>query len=429
MSEEKVKIGWGEFYDPDKPWLGKHFPLHKEQWAVLESESRFTAAIAGTGGGKTVLGPIWVIKQMERVQKLKRQAPLLGMVVAPTYKVLIRATVPCLIDTLRKTAFEGEYKDSKNLYQIPPRKDGLPNGGRIWCQGADNPGGLEGGQFDFIWGDEAGQFKLSVWNAIQGRTGQKRSPVLLTTTPYGRNWLYTDFFKRFKEGDRDYYVRQWASYLNPTYSKEEYERAKKTMGKERAAQRYDGLFLQPEGLVYPEIDTCFVENVDVVQLREMLDKDAVKHYGGLDFGWNDPFCGLAGFLDDKDVLWLWYERYKTRTPIEEHAEALPKIPNKTVKWYSEHQPELIQKLRRGGHKVIKAKKAIKPGIDAVNGRIYTGRLKILVNRCPAVVYESANYAYTDDEDDPGNDIPIDENNHAMDALRYMITGIDLRKAA
>jgi phage terminase large subunit len=420
--------GWGEFYDPDKPHLGKHFPLHEAQWDVLDSKARFTAAIAGTGGGKTVLGPIWVLKQIERVRSQNRQQPLLGLVVAPTYKVLIRATVPCLIDTLRKTAFEGEYKDSKNLYVIPPRKDGLPQGGRIWCQGADNPGGIEGGQFDFVWGDEAGQFKLSVWNAIQGRTGQKQSPVLLTTTPYGRNWLYTDFYKRYISGDGNYYVRQWASFLNPTYSKDEYNRAKATMGKERAAQRYDGLFLQPEGLVYPEMDTCFVK----LELEELLVKlkiEAKRHFGGLDFGWNDPFAAVSGFLDENDILWVWYERYKTRTPIEEHADALPKLGEKTIKWYSEHQPELIQKLRRGGHKVIKAKKAIKVGIDAVNARILSGRLKILDNRCPAIAFESANYAYTDDEDDPGSDIPIDENNHAMDALRYMIMGIDGRKAA
>jgi phage terminase large subunit len=424
---ETKKLNWGDFIDPDKRYLGKYYPLHDAQQIVYNSNARFTAAIAGTGGGKTVLGPLWVAKQLTRVSASGSQKPALGLVVAPTYKVLIRATVPTLIDTLYGTVFEGTYKDSKNLYVIPPNPDGLPNGGRIWCQGADNPGGIEGGQFDFVWGDEAGQFKLSVWNAIQGRTGQKQSPVLFTTTPYGRNWLYTEFYKRWKEGDRNYFVKQWASYLNPTYAREEYERAKKTMGKERAAQRYDGLFLQPEGLVYPEMDTCLVE-LPQDQLLEKL-KDAKKHYGGIDFGWNDPFCALAGFIDKQDILWVWYERYKTRTPIEDHAEAMPNLYGKTIKWFSEHQPELILKLRKGGHKVKKATKNIKAGIDAVNARIYQGKLKILVNRCLAVVAEAANYSYTDDEDDPGNDIPIDENNHAMDALRYLVMGIDGRKAA
>ncbi len=422
------KLGWGDFIDPDNRSKGKYYPLHSAQQEVYNSTARFTAAIAGTGGGKTVLGPLWVTKQLVRVIQSGTQKPALFLVVAPTYKVLIRATVPTLIDTLYGTAFQGIYKETKNLYVIPPSKDGLPNGGKIWCQGADNPGGIEGGQFDGVWGDEAGQFKLSVWNAIQGRTGQKQSPVLLTTTPYGRNWLYTDFYQRWKAGDKNYFVKQWASYLNPTYAREEYERAKATMGKERAAQRYDGLFLQPEGLVYPEIDTCFTE-LTHQELLDKLSNDAKKHYGGLDFGWNDPFAGLCGFTDSNDVLWIWYERYKSRTPIEEHAEALPKLADKTIKWYSEHQPEMILKLRKGGHKVKKATKNIKVGIDAVNARIYQGKLKILVNHCPAIVSEAASYSYTDDEDDPGNDTPIDENNHAMDALRYLIMGIDGRKAA
>jgi phage terminase large subunit len=416
----ETKLSWGDFIDPDNKSKGKYYPLHEAQQDVYNSRARFTAAIAGTGGGKTVLGPVWVYKQLEKHRLSGSQKPVLGLIVAPTYKVLIRATVPCLIDTLKDTIYEGEYKDSKNLYV-------LKNGGRIWCQGADNPGGIEGGQFDFVWGDEAGQFKLSVWNAIQGRTGMKQSPVLLTTTPYGRNWLYTDFYKRAKEGDSNYYVRQWASYLNPSYAREEYERAKLTMGKERAAQRYDGLFLQPEGLVYPEFDTCLV-SLSQTELLEKL-RAGKKHYGGLDFGWNDPFCGLSGFLDEKDVLWVWFERYKSRCPIEEHANALPKLTEKTIKWFSEHQPELILKLKKGGHKVKKATKNIKAGIDAVNARIYSGRLKVVQERCIALIAEAANYSYTDDEDDPGNDIPIDENNHAMDALRYMIMGIDSKRAA
>jgi len=165
---------WGEIIDGQK-----HYPCHQGQLDVLASKARFTAAIAGTGGGKTVCGPLWLAEQIKRVVESKRK--FLGMVVAPTYKVLSRATLPTLIETFNGTALQGTFKETKNLYVLPN------NWGLIWCQGADNPGGLEGGQFDAVWLDEGGQVKLSVWIALQGRTGAKQAPIFITTTPYGLN--------------------------------------------------------------------------------------------------------------------------------------------------------------------------------------------------------------------------------------------------
>jgi PBSX family phage terminase large subunit len=424
IETEERKLTWGDLVDPDDPTKGKYYPLHKHQKAIYDSNARFTAAIAGTGGGKTVTGPLVAAKKItEFINKRENKGrQFLGMVVAPTYKVLQRATVPTLIQTFKDTVFEGTYKEQKNLYVLPN------DWGLIWCQGADNPGGLEGGQFDFIWGDEAGQFKQSVWNAIQGRTGAKQAPILLTTTPYSKNWLYSEVVLNWQKGDPNYFVEQWASYYNPAYPKEEYERAKRTMSKDRAAMRYDGLFTNLEGLVYPEMGRCFVE-MDINEIQKLINSPG-KAVGGIDFGWNDPFSAHCGHLDRNDTLWIWYERYKRRTTIEEHSSALPKLYNKSVTWYADHsEPEQILKLRKSGHRVKKANKSITAGIVAVNARILTDKLKIIVNRCPAIRAEAEVYAYTDNEDDLGTDKPIDEFNHACDSLRYLVAGIDLKKPA
>lgn len=422
---DQKKIGWGEWLDPNDRSKGKYFPLHALQQKVYLSDNRFTAAIAGTGGGKTVTGPLWIARQIQRFKEVNPYRPLLGMIVAPTYKVLSRATVPTLINTFKGTELEGIYKESRSYYELP-KINGV-EGGLIWCQGADNPGGLEGGQFDFIWGDEAGQFKYNVWIALQGRTGLKRSPILFTTTPYGKNWLYHHFYKAFKEGNPDYFVVQWPSNANPAYSTVEYERAKATMSEELATMRYDGAFTGLAGLVYKDIESSYV-TLQPDELEKLINSEG-RHFGGMDFGWNDPFCGLGGFLDRNDTLWVWYERYKSQTPIEEHAEKLPKFYDKTIRWYADHNPEFIHKLRKGGHSVTKADKNILAGINAVNNRIYTEKIKIVENRCRALVAEAEMYKYPDEEDKSGGDKPIDEFNHAMDALRYLVMGVDKRRAA
>lgn len=407
-----VADNWGKVVDGVK-----QYPVHKYQELIINSEVRFTAAIAGTGGGKTVIGPLWVAKKIAEIKAENPDRQIKGMIVAPTYKVLLRATVPCLIETFKGTALEGVYKETKNVYQ-------MYDGSVIWCQGADNPGGLEGGQFDFVWGDEAGQFKLATWIAIQGRTGQKQAPVLFTTTPYGKNWLFHEFFERFQDGDPNYFVVQWASKENPAYPEEEYNRAKEVMGL-KGIMRYDGVFLQMEGLVYPDMYTCKTD----MSLDDIFAMPG-RFYGGIDYGWNDPFCAVCGLLDQDDCLWIWYERYKSETPIERHADKLPKFKNKRIIWYSDNVPEYIHKLRRGGHNVRTAMKAIVPGIDAVNKRINTGKLKVVGNRCPAIFAEAELYAYPEKDEQTVGDKP-DRNcpDHAMDALRYLVAGIDLRRAA
>lgn len=410
---------WGELIDPADPSKGKWMPLHEHQKVCYESNHRFTAAIAGTGGGKTVLGPLWCLKHM--VSAINKYNRVLGLVVAPTYKVLARATMPAFVDTLRYTQFEGRYLESKSYYELPN------NWGRIWAQGADNPGGLEGGQFDFVWGDEGGQFRKKTFDAIIGRTGAKMAPILITTTPYGLGPLYHDWYKRWKAGDKNYFIRQWASHINPGYPDEEYQRAKGSMTPEKFAERYDGKFSTAEGLVYPAFPRTEV-SLSKNEIQQLIESEG-KFYGGLDFGWNDPFCGLCGILKPDDTLWIWYERYRSQRTIEDHASSLPKFFDKQISWFADHNPDHIRRLRKGGHHVRRAKKDILTGILAVNNRIYNNKLKIISNRCPAIIAESETYIYPNKDDEIIGDKPVDKDNHAMDSLRYLIMGIDYRKAA
>jgi len=46
-----------------------------------------------------------------------------------------------------------------------------------------------------------------------------------------------------------------------------------------------------------------------------------------------------------------------------------------------------------------------------------------------VCAEAEQYHYPDKDEEIIGDIPVDKDNHAMDALRYMIVEIDHKKAA
>jgi len=397
---------WGEMIDGLKT-----YDCHEGQSAVISSDARFVAAIAGTGGGKTALGPLWVMREMDRIRKLRPGVPIVGFCVAPTYDVLARATAPTLVHMFRDTIYEGEYFPSRRQYE-------LPNGwGSIWMLSADRPGGLEGGQIDFAWIDEGGQLKYDAWVAITGRCGVKMSRILITTTPYLRNWLYYKFLRLWQQGDPMYFVRQWSSITNPAYPVEEFERAKRDMTAQRFAQRHRGEFVKMSGLVYPDIDQCR-QRFSTIPNGE--------HFGGIDFGWNDPFSCHVAVLDREDILWVYRERYKRRTPIEVHARALPRDP---TYFADATRPDQIARLNTLGLTVKPNRvKEIVAGIDMVNTRIYANKL-IIHDECTAVWTEANEYAYETDEDvqESGGEKPVGGFDHAMDDIRYLVANIDRRR--
>ena len=70
-----------------------------------------------------------------------------------------------------------------------------------------------------------------------------------------------------------------------------------------------------------------------------------------------------------------------------------------------------------------------PGIAAVTARLETDRLKIIAGACPHLLREASHYRYSDDRTDRRSENPVDDHNHALDALRYLVSKIDQRQMA
>ena len=94
-------------------------------------------------------------------------------------------------------------------------------------------------------------------------------------------------------------------------------------------------------------------------------------------------------------------------------------------WYADPAGRTeIEEFRAAGHKVRAAVNDIRAGIAAVKARLESGRLKVDPRRCPNLCTESKLYRYPDRHEDSEN--PVDEDNHALAALRYLISGLDHR---
>ncbi len=397
---------------------GQHvYDVHEGQADILRSDARFLAAIAGTGGGKTATGPIWCMREMQRVladpARDITKDPIVGLAIAPTHPIKQRTTAREWVRMLKGTIFEGRYIESRNLYVLPNEW------GVVWLLSADNPDGLEGGQADFAWMDEAGQMKYGAWVAIQGRLGLRYARALITTTPYSVNWLKYKFTDLARDGDKSYFVRQWWSIANPAYPRASYDDAKRVMSPQRFAMRYHGDMTKPAGLVYPDFDMCRSEFF----LDEL---PTGLWYGGCDWGYHPrPFASVAAVRDENDVLWVFFLRYRMNIRIDVHAAA---IPLGARYWVDPAEPEKADALRQAGHDVrLPPIRDRALGYDAVNRRIYDGRLKVHTSMGP-LFSEAEEYQFPTADDEIVDGEPVGRHD-ALDAVRYMIVGLDARSIA
>ena len=173
-----------------------------------------------------------------------------------------------------------------------------------------------------------------------------------------------------------------------------------------------------EGLIYPGLAEC-VADFDPAAL-------AGTRVGGIDYGWNHPFVALAAVLDHDGVLWVWFEHYASFMTLPQHA---PRLPKDGTRWYADPaSPAHTAELNAGGHLVhpcvhlkVSGRDPIDDGINKVSERIRTGRIRVH-RSCQNLLRESGLYVFGP------NGKPVDEDNHAMDALRYMVVGLDRGRA-
>jgi hypothetical protein len=75
-------------------------------------------------------------------------------------------------------------------------------------------------------------------------------------------------------------------------------------------------------------------------------------------------------------------------------------------------------------RVSEGDNALRPGIAAVSARLENGALRVLEGRCPNLPAEAGLYRYGDDAGERRAEVPADEHNHALAALRYLLSPLD-----
>ncbi len=262
--------------------------------------------------------------------------------------------------------------------------------------------------------DEAARVPDDLYYSVRPMLNVSHGRLMCLSTPFGARGF---FWKEWHDERADWNRVRITWRDCPRIAPEAIEDERRAMGDIWVAQEYEGSFVAMEGVVYPDFDRAVVEGGTL---------PAGRSVGGLDFGWRNPFAALWGALDDEDVLWIGGERYGSQIPLHQHALAL-KGHNPTT-WYADPSGRTeIEELRAAGLTVLPGTNDIRLGIAAVNARLNTGRLKVLKGTCPNLLREARLYRYPTVQERHGEtELPMDANNHALAALRYLVSKLDAR---
>jgi hypothetical protein len=300
----------------------------------------------------------------------------------------------------------------------------LANGARVVCLPGreDTVRSFSGPALILI--DEAARVPDDLYRGVRPMLAVSQGDLICLSTPFGQRGF---FYEAWEQGGASWKRVRITAQDCPRITPAFLDQERRSLGESWVKQEYECSFEALEGLVFPDFSkyvlqdswcerpACTPEAGGTPALRG-------RFVGGIDWGYRNPFAALWGTLDRDDVLTITGERYVRETPLHEHARHLPS----GVTWYADPAgAQEIASLRQAGFLVYKANNELRPGIAAVQARLQTGRLRVLAQNCPNLMAEAQLYRYpTKGEGRSESEVPVDEHNHALSALRYLIAQID-----
>lgn len=212
----------------------------------------------------------------------------------------------------------------------------------------------------------------------------------------------------------------------------------------RKARLRDGLWIAAEGIIYEDWDPAvhLVDRFDIPQ--------SWSRYWVVDFGYTNPFVLQRWAQDPDGRLYMYAERYLTKTLVEDHARAVLAEVKVAGEWVEprpraiicDHDAEDRATLNRHlGLSTVAATKTVSDGIQAVQSRLRVagdGKPRLFLLRDSAkpidaelddckkptcTAAEFPGYVW----DGNGKEQPVKEDDHGMDCVRYVVAHIDLAR--
>ena len=454
IAKEKARRGTIKIDFEEPPDYFKDHAGQLETWNAVE---HVVAVFAGWQSGKSVTGPPWLIREIQRM----------GFgdyaVLAPTAPLLRKKALPELLRFLRSRFkenedFEFKRGDMEIHFHEPGKlklfgKDGPET--KIFLGHAMDPRAVEAFTAKAIWVDEPGQIPDESWESIEARLGVEDGRVLLTSRPYDYNWYITKVWDR-RDTDPRIKVINYSSIMNPAFKKENYYRQKELLPSWKFRMKYDGIPTRPAGAIYDCFEPLFEDadghplppkfekflNDDGDEERiTLVGKNACKRFdipsywrksSGHDFGPRNTAAVFAAQDPKTSKIYIYRAYHAGGKTTAGHIEAF------RARWMSDQLPnawggapsEKKTRIDFSKHGWVIQEPPIadvREGIMRVYSLLKSGLL-VIFDDLKDLIQDLLVYSWKLNDDgeplvDDANNIDKKSEYHRLDALRYLCSAI------
>ena len=355
---------------------------------LLESEKKIIVEQGGTRSGKTYNILLWIIFSYCTNHRNK-------------IITICRKTFPSLRATVMRDFFEilKKYSMYSEVLHNKSSSEYMLYNNLVEFISLDQPTKVRGRKRDLLFINESSELNFEDWQQLIFRTNGR---IILDYNPSDEDsWIYDKVLSR---EDVDFFITTYKDnlFLDKTIVKE-IERLRET----------DMQYWQIYGLGQKAISKSIIFTYSESEVPE--DATLISH--GIDYGYtNDSTALVAVYKKDYSlyIKELLYRTMMTSQDIHKEFKNL-KLEGRVI--YAESsEPRLNDFLRRSGWNIrptLKGKDSIVAGIDLLK------RYKLFVTPdSKNLIHEFRNYKWSKDKTEKLTNIPIDKNNHLIDALRY-----------
>lgn len=323
-----------------------------------------------------------------------------------------------------------------------------PNSSRLWIGGMDNPAKVLSSERDVIYVNQTEELTLDEWETLTtratGRAGNMPYAQVIGDCNPGAfsHWIKASAnngklkLLESRHEDNPTLFDQQTGLITP-----QGERSLAALDRltgVRYLRLRKGLWAAAEGSVYDTFDRA-------VHIKDEADSIPVYHLAGVDWGFTNPgVIQVWGIDSDKRMIRV-REIYRTKKTIDWWILQAIKIQEtyRCTFVCDPSEPGYIQQFRNAGLNVVEAFNDISLGINNIQQR-----LAMRENKRPRLIFlrdglidrdeelaakykptcaeeEIEAYVWPKDKDGKAlKEVPMDDNNHAMDAMRYVAAHVD-----
>ncbi|MBO7148113.1 MAG: phage terminase large subunit [Lentisphaeria bacterium] len=319
------------------------------------------------------------------------------------------------------------------------------NGSEIIVGGLDDAERMEkilGNEYITVFLNEATQLSYEAMQmaatrlaqVVCDKNGKQAVPkLILDCNPRGpRHWLHYVGVRHVDPStgkpltDAENWCRiNWSAYDNRANLPAEYLTALEALPEIMKERMLNGVWRDNQGAVYDDFD----EELHTIQPFKIPTE--WRRFRAVDFGFTNPFVCLWGALDPDDRLYIYREHYQAGVRTAEHARTILQLSGNERYLFTtaDHDAGERAELTAAGIHTEAARKNVTAGIQCVKNRLAKqadGKPRLyFFNDLKNTLSEIYDYRWiTGNDTVNAKEEPLKLNDHAMDALRYMVMALE-----